>query len=35
MERPIKHLYIAIAVMTALVLMNVILTVNGLSPFSQ
>jgi hypothetical protein len=34
MERQIKNLYVALAVMTALVLLNVILTVNGLSPFA-
>ncbi len=34
MECPIKNLYVALVVMTALVLLNVILTVNGLSPFS-
>lgn len=34
MERSIKNLYAAMAVMAALVLLNVVLTVNGLSPFS-
>jgi hypothetical protein len=34
MERPIRNLYIAIAIMTAMVLLNVILTINGLSPFA-
>jgi hypothetical protein len=33
MESVMRDLYIAIAVMTVLVLLNVILTVNGLSPF--
>lgn len=34
MEQPIKHLYIAIIIMAILVLANVILTLNGLSPFA-
>lgn len=34
MEQPLKHLYIAIVIMMVLVLANVILTLNGLSPFA-
>lgn len=34
MENSLKHLYIAIAIMTVLVIANVILTLNGLSPFA-
>lgn len=35
MEPSIKELYVAIILMTFLVLLNVILTVNGLSPFAN
>ncbi len=34
MERSLKNLYVAIAIMAILILLNVILTVNGLSPFA-
>ncbi len=34
MEHSLKNLYVAIAIMAILVLLNVILTVNGLSPFA-
>ena len=34
MERSIKNLYVAMAIMTALIILNVILTMNYLSPFS-
>ncbi len=34
MEHPLKNLYVAIAIMALMVLLNVILTVNGLSPFA-
>lgn len=35
MERSLKNLYVAMAIMALMVLLNVILTVNDLSPFSQ
>jgi len=34
MERSLKHLYLAITIMALMILLNVILTVNGLSPFA-
>ncbi len=34
MESVMRDLYIAMAVMALLVLLNVILTVNGMSPFA-
>jgi hypothetical protein len=34
MERSLKNLYVAMAIMALMVLLNVILTVNGLSPFA-
>lgn len=35
MDPSIKNLYLAIIVMTFLVLLNVVLTLNGVSPFSR
>jgi hypothetical protein len=35
MEPSIKGLYVAIVLMTLLVLLNVVLTLNGLSPFAN
>lgn len=35
MDPSIKNLYLAIIVMTLLILLNVVLTLNGMSPFSR
>ncbi len=34
MERSLKNLYVAIAIMALMIVLNVILTVNDLSPFA-
>lgn len=34
MDNTLKHLYVAIAIMAGLILLNVILTLGGLSPFT-
>jgi len=34
MERSLKNLYVAMAIMALMIVLNVILTVNDLSPFA-